>query len=83
MLQAVNAASVTKKAPVSRFGWLRLCPSAMRTIAGKRIQATMRSACAIASPEPRKVDLGTGYSIRPRRIAIATAAALSDTPNFE
>jgi hypothetical protein len=52
-------------------------------MAGKRSQATTRSASAIATPDERgPVRRDTAYSMRPRRIPVATAAARSDTPNF-
>ena len=52
-----------------------------RAIAGRRSHATTRSVSAAAS---RRAGRATphGYSIRPRRIALATAAARSETPSF-
>ena len=82
-LQAEKTASVTRKAVSSGFGCTRLALRANRAIAGKRSQATMRSASAVApSARSGPPNLRTAYSMRPRRMAVATAAARSETPSF-
>ena len=62
-----------------------LSPSAISAIAGRRSHATTRSASAVASPDVAgNVGRSTARPTRsgPRRIALATAAARSETPSF-
>jgi hypothetical protein len=80
-LHAENATSATTNAVSVGFGCASPCPSASSAIAGRRSQATTRSASAAASREAGGSSART-YSIRPRRIALATAAARSETPSF-
>ena len=83
-LQAEKSASATRKPVSLRFGWSIPSPSAIRPIAGRRSQATTRSASAAASAGEAGGSAARNavYSIRPRRIALATAAARSETPSF-
>ena len=82
-LHAEKSTSATRK-PVSwGFGWARPWPRAISKIAGSRSQATVRSDSAVASPTwAGTIEPLTAYSIKPRRMAFATAAARSETPSF-
>ena len=80
-LHAEKATRATTNAVSFGFGCARPCPRASSAIAGRRSQATTRSASAAASREAAGAR-AHGYSIRPRRIALATAAARSETPSF-
>jgi hypothetical protein len=56
---------------------------AISKIAGSPSQATVRSDSAVASPTwAGTIEPLTAYSIKPRRMAFATAAARSETPSF-